>query len=230
MKASIVIPCYEMYGKGSIFLSQLLQTISKQTVIDQIEIVVSDDSKNDSIKKICDEYSELNLKYIKNNSVIKNLAINCNNAIRHSTSNYIKPMLQDDFFVRTDAMERFIDNREGWCASGCVHYVDNIKQFTTSIIPYYQKDIIRGINTIGAPSSIAFIKGDNLFFDEKLIYQVDCELFYRLDMRSKLKVIPEILIGNRLWDGQVTNTQITDQIVKDEYKHINAKYNQTIFV
>lgn len=230
MSMSIVIPCYEMSGKGTKFLNQLLQTIDKQTIKTKIEIIVSDDSLNSSIEEECNKFKRLKIKHIKNNSSIKNFSSNCNNGIVHSENDFIKPMCQDDFFVREDAAEMFLKNKSSWCASGCIHYDNTTKDFFNPLFPYYQNDIIKGVNTISSPSSIAFMRDKNTFFDEALSWFMDCELYYRLQAREKLKTISEILVGNRVWSGQVSNTLITDELVVAEKNHINKKYDKAIFI
>ena len=230
MSLSIVIPCYEMNGKGAKFLNQLLQTIEKQTIKSKIEIVVSDDSKDESIFNECNKFKKLKIKHVKNKNKIKNFSSNCNNGIMHSENEFIKPMCQDDFFVREDAIEIFLKNKSFWCASSCIHYDNDKKSFYSPFVPYYQDDILKGINTISSPSSVAFIRDSNYLFDETLSWFMDCELYYRLQKRHPLKTISEILIGNRCWPGQVTNTLITDEIVAKEKEYINKKYDKAIFV
>jgi hypothetical protein len=86
------------------------------------------------------------------------------------------------------------------------------------------------VNTISSPSSIAFLQGNNVLFDDNLSWFMDCEFYYRLQQREKLRVIQEILIGNRCWSGQVTNTLITNELVVREKDHINKKYEKAIFI
>lgn len=230
MSMSIVIPCYEMNGNGPKFLNQLLQTINKQTFKSKVEVIISDDSKDSSIEKECKQFKKLRIKYFKNESKIKNFSANCNNGILHSENDFIKPMCQDDFFVREDAVELFLKNKSSWAASGCIHYDETNKNFYNPLFPFYQDDIIKGINTISSPSSIAFIKSNDVLFDEQLSWFMDCELYYRLQKRGELNIISEILIGNRCWKGQVSNTLITDELVVGEKNHINKKYDKAIFI
>ena len=230
MSMSVVIPCYEMNGNGAKFLKQLLQTIDRQTIKSKVEIIISDDSAGDSIFKACEQFKKLKIKHVKNESKIKNFSSNCNNGIKNSENDFIKPMCQDDFFVREDALEIFLNNKSSWCASGCIHYNENEKTFNNPLVPYYQDDILKGVNTISSPSSIAFLQGDNVLFDDNLSWFMDCEFYYRLQQREKLRVIQEILIGNRCWSGQVTNTLITDELVVREKDHINKKYEKAIFI
>jgi hypothetical protein len=52
-KLSVAIPCYEMSGKGVEFLEKSLKIIESQNIdFSKIEIVISDHSINDDIKKM----------------------------------------------------------------------------------------------------------------------------------------------------------------------------------
>jgi glycosyltransferase involved in cell wall biosynthesis len=94
MKISICIPTTELiYSNGEIMgpymLNHLLNSISEQTYTDY-EIIISDQSKTDVIKNVCDSWSNLNIKYYKNNTGFGSAAKNLNFAISKSTGEYIK--------------------------------------------------------------------------------------------------------------------------------------------
>ena len=88
---SICIPVYTMSdNKGEKFLVECLSNLAEQSFTD-FEVVVSDQCIDDKQKAICDAFSyALNIKYVKNNSGIKNAANNVNNAIRHASGKIIK--------------------------------------------------------------------------------------------------------------------------------------------
>jgi glycosyltransferase involved in cell wall biosynthesis len=58
---SIVIPTYEMKGQGVNFLGRCLISIEKQKGLDpqKIEIVVSDQSKDQAIESFCQKHHSL---------------------------------------------------------------------------------------------------------------------------------------------------------------------------
>ena len=58
MKMSIAIPVYECHGKGWLYLSELFNSIYKQSEKD-VEVVVSDQSTDDKILNIID-YMKIN--------------------------------------------------------------------------------------------------------------------------------------------------------------------------
>lgn len=54
MRVSVAIPVFEYYGRGVEVLDDMLRTISYQTLKD-VEVVISDQSKNDDIENYCEE-------------------------------------------------------------------------------------------------------------------------------------------------------------------------------
>lgn len=52
MTISIGIPVYECHGMGWLYLSELLNSISKQSYKD-VEVVISDQSTDDNIFNLC---------------------------------------------------------------------------------------------------------------------------------------------------------------------------------
>ena len=65
MRFSVAIPAHDRGKNGPIWMRELLDSIKNQTFQD-IEIVVSDQSRNDKILNVCQEYSnDFDFKYIK---------------------------------------------------------------------------------------------------------------------------------------------------------------------
>ena len=87
---SIAISTYEMQGKGMDFLNFSLSMLMKQTFKD-FEVIISDNSKNDSIKILCEKWKDyINIKYFKNDiNKLDNPSANINNAINFSPSFYL---------------------------------------------------------------------------------------------------------------------------------------------
>jgi glycosyltransferase involved in cell wall biosynthesis len=64
MKVSIVIPTYECKDYGWLFISELLNSIKKQSY-KNYEVVISDQSTDNKIKDLINFYSnEMNLIYL----------------------------------------------------------------------------------------------------------------------------------------------------------------------
>ena len=106
---SICIPVYEMYGYGKKYLRELILTIEKQTY-DNIEIIISDHSKDDIISLFCGLYKcKYNLIYFKNERGRGNSSINMNECIKRATGDYIKMMHMDDIFCDDNCISTMIN-------------------------------------------------------------------------------------------------------------------------
>ena len=65
-KVSVCIPRYEMKGKGAEYLDHSFNLLYAQSY-KNFEVIISDNSKNDNIKKLCEIWSDkLNINYFLN--------------------------------------------------------------------------------------------------------------------------------------------------------------------
>lgn len=230
---SIIIPCYEMGDKGSIFLKRSLDIISNQKDVDfsTFEIVISDHSINNEIEASCklELYQKLNIKYIRNENDRGSMACNTNNCIQHSSGKYIKPLYQDDYLYSEKSIKWILENlQDYWIAHEYTHLNLSTGEFYNQRTPFYNYQMVEGINTIGPPSSIVFLNDDN-YFDENLIWFIDTEFYYRMNKKYGL---PTILKCNTplgvvtTWDGQTTNTKITPELIDKEKSYVKMKHKQ----
>ena len=130
-KISICIPTTELiYQDGTIMgpymLNHLLGSISTQTYMDY-EIIIADQSKTDLIEKECKNWTNLNIRYHKNNSGYGSATKNLNFAISKATGEYIKPIFQDDYFFSPNTLQYIIDNlgNDAWGFVGTWHCDEN---------------------------------------------------------------------------------------------------------
>jgi glycosyltransferase involved in cell wall biosynthesis len=222
---SICIPGYEMGGKGALFLKQMLQTIQKQTY-KNFEVIISNHSDGNELETVVDSFNDLNITIFKNKLNKGSSSSNINSAISKAKGNIIKPMFQDDFFVNRFALEIIskLPYNYHWGVCGCVHSDGNVKEFYHHLIPYWQDDIKKGANTLGGPSSIYFRKTD-INFDERLLWYMDTDFYYRLFLKHGLPfIVPNALICSREDETRVSNTMITDEVVNRENKILSEKY------
>lgn len=201
-KFSICVPTYEMGGYGNIYLKQLLEELQQQSIQD-FEIVISDQSSDNSILEVCQEYSKkFNILYIKNFYNRGKAACNINNAMKHASGEYIKILYQDDFFVRTDALEIInseLEKGANWTINAFTHSDKDKTQFFNTRLSFYGDHVLVGENTVGNPSNIT-IKNHNelITMDESILYVVDCEYYYRLKQKfGEPKTINEVLVCAR---------------------------------
>lgn len=228
MKISICVPTYEMHGSGGAYLAVLFESINRQTYKD-FEVIVSDHSQDDVVMSVCEKWGkEFEVRYYRNLEGRGNASININNAIRRADGDIIKPMHQDDFFYSARCLEAVVSalkNNPGtsWGICGYVHTDAGGERFFRYRIPFYNRNIIKGDNTIGAPA-VMFYRKDGELFDEALIWMNDCELYYRLFIKHGGPIVMrEPLIAIRLWGNQVT-TSISKQKEEFEITHSLSKY------
>lgn len=224
---SICIPTYEMGGKGSQFLAHSFQKLEKQTFKD-FEVVISDHANDGSINNLCEAWkNRLRIRYFKD-SKRGNSSANINNAIRNAKGLIVKILFQDDFVYEEDALQRIFDvHFQGsiWCATGCLHTTDGINM-ERPFMPRYHEEIYLGENTISSPSVISFVRERGTWFDEELVWLMDCDFYKSMrDKNGMPSIIKDALIVNRIWGENYTNL-IEDSRKKAEYEYTKKKYGE----
>lgn len=175
---SVCIPTYEMRGEAVRVLTRSFEMLKKQTY-KNFEVVVSDNSEDNKIKNLCEskEYASLSINYSKN--LVKGIASNTNNAMKNARGEIIKILYMDDYLAHPDALKNIIKNFKGyWLVTGCEH--DDGTRRLNSHYPSYNKKIYLGQNTIGAPSVLSVSRKGMLFFDDKMTWLLDCDLYQRM--------------------------------------------------
>ena len=206
MKISIVIPTYECHGRGVEFLKRNLDSIYSQTFKDY-EVIVSDHSVSYRIQEFCDNYDNIPVVYTRNAFDRGNSSANLNNAIRQSVGEIIKPMCQDDFIYDDNCLQIIHDHIVGgekWVVVGNNSYTDEGAYFKEHI-PTWNDDIIIGVNTLSSPSCMAYLWCDDMW-DERLIWLMDCEFYYKLFKKYGLPYLEsKILVTNFGHEFQYTH-------------------------
>jgi glycosyltransferase involved in cell wall biosynthesis len=229
-KISICIPSYEANGRGVEFIDKNIQSILSQTY-KNMEIVISDHSKNDDIENHIKGLGLDNIVYLRNTENIGFPAHNTNNAIKNSSGDYIKLMNLDDFIVGEDTLQLMVNlllNEGKWVISGCIHYDYGNGSLTNPIIPRIEGDgrhLIRGINFVGCPS-VGLIPRDE-YFDTEVLYMIDCELWYRMFIKYGYPgVLKDYRISVGIGDHTLTSQwalKQSDLLYKD-IEYCNKKF------
>ena len=221
---SICIPTYEMKGLGVEYLEYSFNILYSQTYTN-FEIIISDHSILNSIKDLCEQWSQiLNIQYFKNEYKRGISSANINNAIKHANGDIIKILFQDDFLYDEYSLEKQLECFKGnWMVTACCHY--NGKEIYKPYYPKYHDNIQYGENTISSPSVLMFKNKDVLEFDENLIWLMDTDYYKRLYNKFGLPSICNyITVVNREHDNQVSNTLATQNIKQQELNYIIKKY------
>jgi hypothetical protein len=227
VKVSICVPTWEQYGRGVEFLKNNFEKISCQTY-NNFNVIISDHSKNNDIKDLCNSYSQaFEIIYIKNDLLLGNGPANTNNTIINADGDIIKIMFQDDFFYQNDALEKIInsfqDEQCNWLVNGCNHTNNDGAAYGNFMVPHWNKDIPLGVNTISSPSVLSFRNDNPCLFDEELTMLMDCEMYYQLYIRYGLPtVITDPLITNRMHPTQISSLYNKD--IQAEINHVKIKH------
>lgn len=228
MLVSIAIPCYEMHGLGVKFLELSLNKIVLQTY-KELEVVVSDHSFDNEIKDLCLKFSDkIKIIYIKNLEKRGSSSANLNNAIKNCSGEIIKILMQDEYLLKNDVLEKIVkffkeNDNAHWLINSCAFgfYPDIEKG---RMIPFYSNKIIQSVNTIGSPSNLTIKNKQVEFFDENLIWVMDCDYYVRLYNKfGNPHIIEECLIYIIQHEKQVTNL-ISEEIKNKEEKELKKKY------
>lgn len=205
---SVTIPTYTygMKDGGTKFLEQSFDILLKQTFKD-FEVVITDDSRNGIVKKLCEKYLGLGLKlrYYRNEKGM-GMSGNTNMGIKQAKGELIKILYQDDFLFGSGALKEIAENFSGrWMFTACVHTKDG-QNFGKPFYPRYNERIYAGINTLGSPSLLTILNDQPMLLDESLTWVLDCDYYKRMhDRFGDPQILNKICAGIRLSPFQTTN-------------------------
>ena len=232
-KISICIPAYNRVD----VLKRSLDSIFEQDFTD-FEVIVTDDSPNDSVKNLVQSYPEGTINYFKNP---KNLGSpeNWNECVRKAQGKYIKILHHDDWFASPHSLRRFVnmldENPNADIAfSGSCDIYPNYKKI--HITDKHTRDKIKQEpefifheNCIGAPDVCIFKNNRDYFFDSNLIWLVDIDFFIRvLKQNSALVYTEEILVNIGISEQQISKQCQADSMLQVKeaiylYRNLNLK-------
>ena len=209
---SICIPAY----KNAAYLEILLRSVASQSFRDY-EVIVCDDSPDDSVEMLCKNYgSNFPLNY-RRNSPAKGSPANWNATITMAKGSWIKMMHDDDWFASDLSLEIF--------AKAAVNNQD--KGFIFSGYSEWEKGVTRKIsipagnienklsnaplslivnNVIGHPSTTLIQNINPGLYDENMKWLVDIDYYIRCLQRNSIYVIRQSLINIGISDQQITKS------------------------
>lgn len=217
---SICIPTFEQTE----LLEKCLESILIQDFTD-FEIIISDDTQNDSIEKfVAQLLSNRAYRYYRNTPAL-GTPKNWNAAIEKANGRYIKIMHHDDFFTQSYSLKNMVNCIENqnadflfcqtdvWHFQSDTHYIHNIsdrdfKRIQQSPLLLYFK------NSIGAPSTTIYKNTIGLRYDENFKWLVDVDLYLQFLNQSKhIAYLKEPLIctihgAENQVTGQVEKTKL----------------------
>ncbi len=204
-RVSIVIPCYEMHGKGAEYLACALHSIFLQTW-KHVEVVVGDNAQDDSITQMVDRWRRL-LPIVHIRPGTRRSTDTLNAGIRAATGDVVRILFQDDLLFGPHSLGQMMQEfHRGarWCVGRAMHMVDG--RLVRPLTPFASTAMAYGVNTVGPPSVLSFVNTRPFLFNEDLVWLMDCDYYLRLLERyGPPACIPHFNTIIRIGGHQLTN-------------------------
>lgn len=220
VKVSICIPTYNQVE----YLKKCIQSILAQDYLDY-EIVISDDSTNDTVKAYIDSLN-LNQKisYYRNSPSL-GTPENWNHAISKAKGKYIKVLHHDDFFTESNSLAQFVlmlENNPNADFGFSATLVWNINTNNKTIHSCSQNQLLKlkneyhylfFKNLIGAPSATIYKKEMAVKFDNRFKWLVDIDFYISALLKNNfVQYVDKPLICT----AHGMESQVTQQVEYDK--------------
>ena len=207
---SICIPAF----KRKDYVKRLLDSVAIQTY-KNFEVILTDDSPDDSIELLCNLYNnKFKLHYFRNSQNL-NTPENWNEAVRKSNFNWIKIMHDDDWFSNEDSLKQYAETISRYpninfffSAYSNIYEGSNLKQNKNlppiwKIILHNNIETLISRNVIGPPSVVLYQK-NKIEYDRTMKYVVDIDFYSRYCINGSWQYIDIPLISVGINEAQVT--------------------------
>mgnify|MGYP000499955382 CR=1 FL=1 len=225
---SICIPAYKRIAD----LKRLLDSIAIQS-FKSFEVIITDDSPDDSVKEICVNYKHVfKLIYYKN-SIPVGTPENWNEAIRKANGEWIKLMHDDDYFASSESLQSFVTAIHTHPNTSLFYsafaYVDDTHGIHKTVRCEWYNRFLLGTsyyyllrrNYFGNPSCIIFKKNIPYLYDSRLKFIVDYAYYLTLlSNHITYQYIPHTLIHVGLNDQQVTHYTFKNKQIQLYENHV----------
>ncbi|TKC55808.1 glycosyltransferase family 2 protein [Pedobacter hiemivivus] len=222
-KVSVCIPTYQSKEQ---LLRNSLVALQNQIGIEDYEIIISDDSANDHVKNIVDDYDfKGKLIYTKNKNSLGPQK-NWNHLLELSKGEYVKFIFHDDWLSKETSLSEFCklldDHPDADFAftPSLDHFNDGrlklnapdeefMKRFTSNPMELFLE------NRVGCPSAVIVRRRSIIPFATNLKWLVDVEWYMRILKRNPRIIYSDTsLINIGINDQQVTNECINDEEIQ----------------
>ncbi|MEP7165950.1 MAG: glycosyltransferase [Ferruginibacter sp.] len=227
---SICIPAYKRVA----YLKRLLESVAIQTYLNY-EVIITDDSPDDSIRQLVATFPSLPITYIKNDTAAGTPG-NWNIAMQHATGEWIKLMHDDDWFSLPVSLESFanaiVNSSVDFIFSACNNINPSGKE-VNEFLTGWRREMLEDnplnlffLNVIGHPSTVLHRKDCSILYDTQYRWVVDIDFYIRyLQLHPGYEYIPEMLINIGNDDTQVSFAAYKNPRVEvPEYLSMLAKF------
>ena len=205
---SIYIPAYKRPGN----VKRLLESIRVQRFTDH-EIILTDDSPDDSVKEVVSLFPSLKIQYQKNHPPL-GMPANWNYGMSLAKGEWIKIMHDDDWFVDQDSLQAFADSTakgKNFIIARYFDVLDSGEIVKPAFPQNWEKKIIDdpltllSQNVIGPPSVTMIHRSIKEEWDIRMKWRVDIDYY----IRTLLKEKSFHLIDKRVINVGISETQVT---------------------
>ena len=218
-KISIAIPTYVKDELDLSYLKESFDKILNQSFKDY-EVVVSDNSSNELVENLCNDYSNRFILNYKKNLKHIGMSANSNYVMDLCNGEYIKILHCDDFLFSNDALKIIVnalDNSDKyWLVNGFNHTYDSVN-FYDPRTPQYPDHLLVGNNLLGCPTNITIRNKDIEYYDTNVSTSMDHEWYHRLRMKYGMPLIlSDVLTTSRQHSNSTTSKLNFDIIIEGD--------------
>ena len=233
---AICIPAF----KRPDYLKRLLDSICIQS-FRNYEILINDNSPDDSIKDLVHSYAEkLSISYEKHPGPMP-AVVNCINLVRRAAAPWIKIMHDDDWFSSEDALQHFADaasvSGKDFIFSGCNRVRLEAMAIDKETIIEESKQLLEESvlnllfkNVIGHPSVVMHKKDNSIEYNPAFNWVLDIDYYIRyINAHQGYYYITEKLVNIGVGPEQETNKYHKNARVEiPEYFDLLAQFDQDL--
>lgn len=193
---------------------RLLESIKDQSFTNY-EVIITDDSPDDSVQSLCLQYKDwLPLKYFKNSQPL-GTPENWNEAVRQASGQWIKIMHDDDWFSDSESLAAFAaatrQTEKAFIFSGYYNVPENTgnkEEVQISSLRWYalKKTPVSLLskNVIGPPSVTLYRPQQSIQYDKQMKWLVDMDFYIRYFKIAEPYYVDRPLVSIGIHPSQVT--------------------------
>ncbi len=211
----LVSICIPTYKQPELF-TRCIDSVFAQTY-QNYEIIISDDSPDDSIKEIVDSHAaRRKIRYFKNTPAL-GVPKNWNRAMDYAEGDLINLLHHDDWYFNGETLARLVEAVDANSCimsfarsfnindQGVVEWINDPDDIVIKRVVSQPERLIY-VNIIGHPSAVLF-KKVSMRFDEQLSWLVDLDFYIRLLGKGRGCYTKTAIMGIGLGPNQLTNSR-----------------------
>ena len=228
-KVTVLIPVHDPDGMYENFLIEVLESIKNQDRTPDEVLLVANHliPYLERLKVLMGQ--EIEFRFQKSSAT--SASENINYGVEVAKGELIRLLFQDDILLGSrslsSSLERLESGNSNWSVIGSQDWNDSSGKKLGKRYPKFSESLKSGINRIGAPSVVSFIKSKFVPMNTDLKYMFDCDWYLKMAHRNGIPVqINTIGVGIRIHEGQAT--QWAKVLLKNEKQVVRASHKKKV--